>query len=568
MWYVLPGNCYLKWNDHDPGREKFHHYKLHPKHSAGYSDEWLGIVQAANEIDYSKVPIIDPDPREKYGKVEENLKAPESDGAEGLRRSSKPLPFEKRKGDNKGLKILIVTIDTRPLLHSIRNVDTDSIDNTAMINSHYAKLNGYDYLYVATTETGHINKNGTVCNILRSRFNITSLLSLQCPKGAYKGKYDVATYHISRKSGRASSWNKLPPLIYLADQYGSEYDYFLYIDSDVLLNSKYADVSISDKLEQWNTQKSNIGPIEKFPIWGEQDVYKSHMLALSNYPWRDDYPCAGVFLIKPDRVGIEMLLEWWDYHIPLKNLFDFMEQDALWYLKDHGSKGPDNNYFKINNRTMTMIYESQFASNTHGVGDLFFVHMANYVEQKGSYVNVMIKELKSKKGKRLDIIKVVKKYQYLELNTIGLCEYAEQTRKRYNISLRQESYYPGLHVGKDDDIWHDRSMSGIIPFKDREKYDPPMGRLYNGYAMGFKDFRALFYVYDDLMHEFPNWETFVGMGFDLDHTLQFRDFGRRKPCKEKGIPPGWPILDINLQKKGLGLYDVNATSNGSLVQLH
>ena len=68
--------------------------------------------------------------------------------------------------------------------------------------------------------------------------------------------------------------------------------------------------------------------------------------------------------------------------------------------------------------------------------------------------------------------------------------------------------------------------------------------------------------------EFPNWETFVGMGFDLDHTLQFRDFGRRKPCKEKDIPPGWPLLDIHLQKKGLGLFDFNATSNGSLELLH
>ena len=62
---VLHCDGYLRWNEHDPGKEKFHHYKLHPRHSAGFSDEWLGMVQSALELDYSQVPITDPDPRDR-----------------------------------------------------------------------------------------------------------------------------------------------------------------------------------------------------------------------------------------------------------------------------------------------------------------------------------------------------------------------------------------------------------------------------------------------------------------------------------------------------------------------
>ena len=155
-------------------------------------------------------------------------------------------------------------------------------------------------------------------------------------------------------------------------------------------------------------------------MWGQPDIYKAHLLALTNYPWRDDYPCAGVFLVKPDRTGLEMLIEWWDYHLPLKNLFDFMEQDALWYMKENGGNGNlvmrsgkkqkvgkeasqgSRPKFKVNNASMTMIYEAQFSSYTHGVGDLFFVHMANYVEQKERYVNVMLKDLEEGSGGELE----------------------------------------------------------------------------------------------------------------------------------------------------------------------
>lgn len=578
-------------NYYDPGREKFHHYKMHPRHTSGLSDEWLGVVHKAIELDYSQVPIVDPDPRKNFGKVpieEERERDTTADNSqnEDLWYRGKPLPFKRGNGDGKGLKVLIVTIDTRSLAEKKRDANTISIDNTAKINHHYAKAHGYDYLYISTTKSGSPSTNGTVCNQLKARLNVTSLLKVQCPRGGYKGKYDVATYHIGRKFGRASSWNKLPPLIYLADQYGTHYDYFLYIDSDVILNSKYVNVSISEKLAQWSAQPSHIGNIPQFPVWGQPDIYKAHLLALTNYPWRDDYPCAGVFLVKPDRTGLEMLIEWWDYHLPLKNLFDFMEQDALWYMKENGGNGNlvmrsgkkqkvgkeasqgSRPKFKVNNASMTMIYEAQFSSYTHGVGDLFFVHMANYVEQKERYVNVMLKDLEEGSGGGLEGVGDIKKKNYLELNTIGLSEYVEQTRLKYSISLRPESYYPSPRTGKDDEVYHDPTMSTIIPYDNRKKFEPPIGRLYNGYAMGFRDFRSVFYVWDDRLHEFPNWDTFVGMGFDLDHMLQFRDFGRRKPCREKAIPPGWPILDIKLQKKTGQLFDYTATSNGSLDTAH
>ena len=556
-----------------PGRDKRHTYRLSPKYTGGFSDEWCGMCHGALHPDYDQLGgILDPDPRVNFTEDKlyltyqaeqasaEEPSSPSSSPSKGWYEGKKSLPFKRRRGDDKGLQVLIVTIDNRPLRSKDRNKDTESIDNTAIINERYASRHGYDYLYIKTSEPGIDG----VCPVLTERYNCT-FLEFQC-QSEKKGKYDIATYHVGHSYGRASSWNRLPPLIYLTSEYGHLYDYFLFIDSDVMLNSRFHDVSLSDKLDQWQDGQSPIAHDKKNVVWGQPKVRDSHMLTLTNYPWRDDLPCAGVFMLKPDRAGLEMLIEWWDYNIPLKNIYDFMEQDALWYMISNDGK------FKVNSTTVSMIYEPQFNSRTIGVPGLFFVHMANYVEQKDQYVNVMFKDLKIKDEVKLkNAMTHIMNVSYVHMDTVGLCEYAEVTRTKLNIPLRRASYFPHLYVGKDDDEWHNERNSKILPFGDREKYYPPMGRLYNGYAMGFKGFRSLFYVLNDTIHEFPDWDTFVGMGFDLDHTLQFRDFGRRKPCAERtGITPGWPLNNMEKQRQGLGLFDYTATTNGTLtgIPLH
>ena len=330
------------WQQEHPGKDKRHHYRLAKRHSGGFSDEWLGSCQHRYILDYDKVPIRDPDPRiETHSDVEMTMntnntgiitedhkqdrkKEPQAHLSEsvveaGIENSSekqrqeqgkrhryrgkrslveeekrewesqtwfkksKALPFKRREGDESGLKVLIVTIDNRALKSKRRDKDTESIDNTAIINEHYAAKHGYDYLYVKTSEPGggsKVGSNDSVCSITRERFNCSSFLKIQCPKGGKKGKYEIATYHVGRGYGRASSWNKLPPLIYLSSEYGHLYNYFLFLDSDVMLNARYHHLSLSDKINSWQNGKSNISPQLDNLVWGQKEDY-IHKLSMA-----------------------------------------------------------------------------------------------------------------------------------------------------------------------------------------------------------------------------------------------------------------------------------------------
>ncbi len=88
----------------------------------------------------------------------------------------------------------------------------------------------------------------------------------------------------------------------------------------------FRDVLTGDKLVHWHANSNDT-------IYrGNKDPYEALFLFMSNFPWREDLPCAGTFIFKPNAASIAILQEWWDYDIPQKNVFDFMEQvrDVLW----------------------------------------------------------------------------------------------------------------------------------------------------------------------------------------------------------------------------------------------
>ncbi len=75
-----------------------------------------------------------------------------------------------------------------------------------------------------------------------------------------------------------------------------------------------------DKLAHWKEHSNDT-------IYrGVKDPYQALFLFMSNFPWREDLPCAGTFIFKPNAAAINILQEWWDYDIPQKNFYDFMEQ--------------------------------------------------------------------------------------------------------------------------------------------------------------------------------------------------------------------------------------------------
>jgi hypothetical protein len=541
--------------NHPARNNKKHHYsKFSRTHSTGLSDDWLGVCGDARKYDYLQDPITDPDP----SRTEARQKQRES----GSSTSPSPpftLPFTPAGGDKFGLKVLIVTVDTRPLQSIPRSADTEAIDKMAMINHHYADRHGYDYVYIKTTEPGKKTSTDRVCGMVQNRFNCSYLgIKHHCSNNnEYDMKYAIATYHVGREYGRAASWNKMPSLIYLANEYGHKYDYFLFMDSDVMLNAKYGNVTISEKLRQWQTQNSTIDPRKSSIQRGNKNIRDSHLITLTNFPWRDDFPCAGVFLVKPDQVGVEILLDWWDYHLPLKNHYDFMEQDALWYMIENDGD------FKVNSTTFSMVFEAEFLSSNTGITDLFFAHMPGYEKRKIIYARGMIHALEvdihstgSMQHPVMDVSKI-KKYHEMALNTLGLVEYAELTRLRMNVSMREEDYYPRPRMGKTDDVWHLPSESKILPFKERSKFFRKTGHLYNGYVVAFWGSNAMYYVENDKLHLIPDWSTFVEMGFDTDFVVYFSRNAPEQSLMERGPP----IHTIAQQKKGLGLFNTGG-SNG------
>ena len=193
--------------------------------------------------------------------------------------------------------------------------------------------------------------------------------------------------------------------------------------------------------------------------------------------------------------------------MPQKNMYDFMEQDALWYLKESDSddrfeemakegKGPyagikhtdkareynnlaqlkekqftvhtvnsrgiiNNGYngqlnwrgesatfqyakqaeafkkntynYSINSTNMALIYEPQFQSNFHGAHDMQFIHIANYVEQKMSYLSVALKDT-SMDGEKdyMEALDHIMQYHYLHMDIVGLTEKIEVTKRYRN----------------------------------------------------------------------------------------------------------------------------------------
>jgi len=104
-----------------------------------------------------------------------------------------------------------------------------------------------------------------------------------------------------------------------------------FMDSDAVLSPLYLNQSLADHLHRWTISQDTA------ILVGQKDVRKSSMIFFNNFPWRDDMPCAGIFLLHTDKLSLVliMLSQWWDYNLPAKNFKHFHEQDALWHILEH-----------------------------------------------------------------------------------------------------------------------------------------------------------------------------------------------------------------------------------------
>ena len=614
-----------------PGKNPNHTFNL----GNTFSDEWLGMCVNSLSPVLSDDERLDPDPRHRYGRKRGVDKGSGIRGKDFMSKHGKSLPFEPNAGDKTGLRVLIVSIDNRELKRERRPSNEKGQGGyaslSAAINMDYANFHGYDYLYIAI--------NGTSMRThLHSRYNCTPDM-IETPSFD-DPKYGPASYNIGLRYMRASSWNKIPPLYRLAYEYGHLYDWFLYMDSDVTLNPTWVHRSISDVLTEWQDGKTkqfgqnNLPNNNAYVQWGQTNLQKTNMIFLTNFPWRDDMPCAGIFLIRPNKMGLTQLQDWWNFNLPIKNMYDFMEQDALWYMKEACSDdkvnkdGPNNAGdvsngfdgvtmtvnrrgiinnghlrdqmksgmskiqqweshqsiydFAINASTMSMVYEPQMTSPYHGTNDIQFLHMANYVSQKMSYLAVALRNTRGKIDGEMNYKKHMASIidaHYLSFDVLGLTEQMEDHRKNgvpvpvpvpgagvagssanddrgiMYFKTRPFSSFPSNYEAKRDDVWHVQTVSLILRPDKRNGIKKNLGQTYNNYVIQCHGDPNLYLIMNGTRHRFPEFDTFVKMGYDLEQVLVFRDRSRREHAQERFIPNGAHILPFDQQRPGYFMED-------------
>lgn len=109
---------------------------------------------------------------------------------------------------------------------------------------------------------------------------------LYCEKYGYDYHYEKVTPY-----NRHPSWFKLPFCIEMIDKHGTDYDYYVYIDSDCIF--KDFDRSIEYYIESvdYVSKKSD-----------------AHITFLNDQPWDKFLPCAGFFIFTSQNK--EMFQDW------------------------------------------------------------------------------------------------------------------------------------------------------------------------------------------------------------------------------------------------------------------
>jgi hypothetical protein len=281
--------------------------------------------------------------------------------------------FKRAVGDNKGLKVLVVVVDNRHL--------PDSIDGSkgfgglvAVLQHNYCKRHNYDYVRIVNDKTDLARETAArYPNVVKEIFQQNALDSIDNPKHGF----DVL--HPGYLRARSSSWGKLPALWHTAEELGAQYDYIWFMDSDATPNPMQNDLSLGDALVKWDSKP------EETVQWGKQLPSNATFLFMSNFPYRDDLPCAGTIIFKPTQFARDAMREWWDFDLVYKARDDFMEQDALWYIIE---AAPRYSYM-INENSMVLLKEQQFSSAWRGYSDIWFAHIPSGEEYRSGYFRTM-----------------------------------------------------------------------------------------------------------------------------------------------------------------------------------
>lgn len=407
----------------------------------------------------------------------------------------------RRAGDNGGLKVLIVSVDSRTLKPDLEN--TDYVTMSSILVSDYAQRNGYDYIKI-TSNHSLLFENVEMKYKRKSKLGIGD-------------KYGVTIFHPGLGQFRASSWAKMPLLWHAYDQFGQYYDYLWYVDSDLAINPMFYDRYLSSEFEKWQNNT------HKHVFWGANPK-DATFLFFNNFPWREDMPCAGTFLMKSTELGGKMLREWWDYNLEIKNWFDFMEQDALWYMIENPDYG-----FLVNTSTVSLLVENQFMSEWLGYNDLWLLHIANYVAYRDALLKNMLRliDLYDATAFKEAVENIVFRHELI-VDPFPI------TDKIETLHGQHRTEWPPDFKGPPDDYWHRASPHSIRPPK------PPPGSQFDGLMISLTPGKEIWFVDGGNKRLVPNLETFNALGFDISLLINLR----AKDWADH-FPIGEPIPDIS-----------------------
>lgn len=392
-------------------------------------------------------------------------------------------------GDRDGLKMLIIQADDRSLRHTLH--DAHYLAMTAALNLKYAEANGYDYLFL------HVNASRLVA-ALGTGYNVSNFDETTKNK-----RYKPSILHPGLKRLRGQSWGKLLALLHVSRKFGGQYDYFLFLDPDANINSYRHGQSLADVLRRWQDGRSTSVINSSFVQWGQRNLSEASMIVMTNTPWRDDFPNAGFILMKSGS-GVPLMAEWWNYAIPEKDVEDFHEQDALWYMVEASG---DSYGFAINPSTTSMIYEPFLLSPFLHLRDMWAVHMPNYEWNQLVYLSHMLNLLDIDESSFSSLIsRIVSEHEEV-LDTLDAAEREFSTSW---VHKPRRGSFPPVLQGGEDSVWHLSSSSKlwINSKRSRSFFELTPAQLLDGFSFRLMNHREVFFVQNGSRHLFQDVESF------------------------------------------------------------
>lgn len=378
-------------------------------------------------------------------------------------------------------KVLILSVDNRDFNMDVGSVHYPSI--SAVLNKYYADHHGYDFIYVREVIENlvtNVNKKYSSHNIIPPTDN---------------HKDTASAFHVGLKQFRAASNAKLPGIWYTITRLTKEYDYVFYVDSDAFISPYHINRTIDDLLQSETTKQS--------VVRGNKNALESLFVFFHNHPWRDDMPCAGTFLFRP-KLGEPVIREWWDYDMPSKNFKHFHEQDALWHMVDAPDWG-----FKLNASTYSILSERQFPSSWKRYEELWLCHVASYnyalrapiLNSALSYVGLLNAEAYKAALSKINVLRV------------DMFEASEAIEAASVLDPNRLAKFPPHDEATQLEWYGKHTTSNNEPTL-------PLPVLHENHLIRFQ--RELWFVRHYQRHAFPNFQTFVDMGFDTDFAFSIK----------------------------------------------